>query len=115
VDLRDFQTLRVRYLVDDSTLARVVVILKKYSLNAPPAEERAEIVAVFDSNGHPASSEFQTQSVRFDDDLNESNFAYFMEALLISEREPSRFTIEFPGGKLRGPALAAIEICSVIT
>jgi hypothetical protein len=101
--------LEVRYLIDKADYARVVVMLKKYSLEAPPAGEVAQIVAVFDSNDHPESPQFQSQKVRFNDELDDPGFAYFIEALLI--RNPKLPLPDAPGGPLRGPALAAIRIC----
>jgi hypothetical protein len=118
MDPEDSSTLEVRYLVDDADLARVVVVLKKYHITNPSAGELAQIVAVFDSNDQfpVASPEFQTNRVDFDDELTDDNFAYFIEALLISNREPPPFpTVTAPGSPLRGPAIAGIRICTRFT
>ena len=105
----DQLALRVRYLVDDKKLGQVVVMFKKYNLESPPPGEIAEIIAVFDSKIHPASSEFQLHDISFNEDLDFSKNAYFVEALLINDREP---TIPTVLGKIHGPALGAISLCA---
>ena len=116
-ELADFQKLEVRYLVDDIELSRVVVLLKKFSLVSPASSERAQILAVLDSKDHNAMDTFQLQSTNFDDGLNDPNFAYFIEALLINNREPPPFgsPISLPSSKRPSPAIAAIRLSTVIT
>ena len=114
--LRDRQTLfmQVRYLVDDLELGRVVVLLKKYSFVSPPSSERAQILSVFDSKDQAPSNSFQLRGVSFEDDLNDPDFAYFIEALLINNKEPSPFGsgISLPNSTHPSPAIAAIRLAT---
>jgi hypothetical protein len=112
------QFLQVRYLVEDHDAARVVVLLKKYNLSDPPADELAEIVSVFDSRDHPLSPEFQlgTATKDVEGGFNFVRNAYFMEALLIKDQDPPVFPLPvFGPGTHTSPALAAVRICGART
>jgi hypothetical protein len=108
--------LSVRYLVDDHAEGRVVVQLKKFNLERPPADEVAEIIGVFDSMNHNPLSQFQFQSIDVGEGFDFMQNAYFVEAMLINTKQPSIF--EQPGlddGTHPSPALAAIRVCRMIT
>jgi hypothetical protein len=104
--------LAVRYLVDDHEEGRVVVQLKKFNLERPPADEVAEIMVVFDSMNRNPSLQFQLQSVSTLEDFDFRQNAYFVEAMLINTKQPSIFEpTGLDDGTHPSPALAAISVC----
>ena len=104
--------LNVRYLVEDHDESRVIVQLKKYSLESPRELETAEVIAVIDSRSHGESADMQVRSTPVGERLEFGNFVYFIEAILVSSRQTPG--LEEPGAPLRGPALGALTICSFI-
>lgn len=107
--------LKVRYSVGRNPEARVVVILKRQAINASTTQESAQVMAILDSQTFPFGDDFQVRTVSERGTFDFDEFAYWVEAILISRLEPAfpPPLVGIPGAPLVGPAISVIQICSV--